>query len=191
MTGTRDAAPATITASQQELVQPVLFAKLEFDSGTVLAHTLIGNITWGGDTYFGIGQFGAVSPASETSDLSRSNLSLTLSNIPGDIGAVVLTEASIGRTGTLFLGYLNPTTWQLVAAPAVLFRGRMDAPKIRQGGDTFTVTVTLESRFAAWGKPLVRRYNSAFQQSVYPGDTGFQFAEQAAERQVVWGGKVA
>lgn len=190
MTGTRDAAALTLTASAQPLVHPVLFAKLEFDGGMVLAHTRLGPLTWGGDTYLGVGQFGGVSPAGEPSDLSRSTLSLTLSNIPGDMGALVLNEHFQGRRGTLFLGYLDETTQQLVADPAITYRGLMDNAKITQSGQTFAVTVNLESRFAAWDKPVVRRYNSAFQQSVYPGDLGLAFVEQAAEKQITWGQKL-
>lgn len=189
MTGTRDAAPATLTASQQDLILPVLFAKLEFDSGDVLAHSSLGNLAFGGDTYLGIGQFGGVGSAGEPSDLSRSTLTLTLSNIPGDMGALVLNEYFQGRRGTLYLGYLDPTTRLLVADPAIIYRGRMDNAKIQQGGDTFTVTVSIESRFASWNKPVIRRYNNAYQQSVYPGDKGFEFVEQAAEKQINWGQK--
>jgi hypothetical protein len=190
VTGTRDADPATITASQQDTLYPVLFAKLEFDSGNVLAHSALGTLTFGGDTYNGIGQFGGVSAAGEPSDLSRSTLSLTLSNIPGDMGALVLNEHFQGRRGTLYLGYLDPTTRLLVADPAIIHRGRMDNAKIRQGGDSFTVTVSIENRFAAWNKPVVRRFNNAFQQSVYPSDRGFEFVEQAAEKQIAWGQKL-
>ena len=190
MTGTRDVAPATLTAAQQDLIEPVLFAELQFDSGAVLAHTQLGSITWGGDTYLGVGQFGAVTAAAEPSDLSRSTLSLTLSNIPGDMGALVLDEYFQGRTGTLYLGYLDTTTKQLVGDPVILYRGRMDNAQIDQGGDTFTVTVKIENRFAAWDKPLVRRFNTADQRARYPGDRGFEFTEQAAEKQINWGQKL-
>jgi len=191
VTGTRDIDPGTLSASQQDLILPVLLAKLEFDSGDVLAHTSLGSIDFGGDTYLGIGQFGGVSSAGEPSDLSRSNLSLTLSNIPGTMGALVLNEYYQGRRATLFLGYLDQTTRHLVGDPAIVYRGRMDTADIDQGGDTFTVTVNIESRFASWDKPVIRRYNNAFQQSAFPGDKGFEFVEQAADKQVVWGGKLA
>lgn len=191
MTGTRDVAAATLTAAQQELIQPVLLAKLEFDSGAVLAHSRLGDLSFGGDTYLGIGQFGGVSQTQEGSDLSRSSIALTLSNIPGDMGALVLNEYFQGRRATLYLGYIDTTTSQLVAAPAILYRGRMDNARIRQGGDTFTVTVNIENRFAAWDKAAVRRFNNADQQSRYPGDRGFEFVEQAAEKQIVWGGKLS
>ncbi len=190
MTGTRDAPAATLTAAGQDLILPVLFAKLEFDGGDVLAHSGLGNLSFGGDTYLGVAQFGSVSAAGEPSDLSRSTVSLTLSNIPGDMGAVVLGEYFQGRRGTIYLGYLDPDTRQLVDDPAIIHRGRMDNARIRQGGDTFTVTVGIESRFAAWNKPLVRRYNNSFQQSLYPDDRGFEFIEQAAEKQINWGQKL-
>lgn len=189
MTGTRDAPTATLDAAAEDTIYPVLLARLEFDSGDVLAHSGLGNLTFDGRTYNGIGQFGEVSSAGEPSDLSRSTLNLTLSNIPGDMGALVLNEHFQGRRGTVYLGYLDPTTRQLVDDPVIIHRGRMDNAKIRQGGDTFTVSVSIESRFASWNKPVARRYNNAFQQSAYPGDRGFEFIEQAAEKQIHWGQK--
>ena len=50
--------------------------------------------------------------------------------------------------------------------------------------------LTVESRFAAWDRPLVRRYNNADQQTRYPGDKGLEFVEQTAEKQIVWGAKL-
>lgn len=190
MTGTRDVDSATLTAAQQDLIEPVLLAKLEFDGGDVLAHTRLGDIVYNGDTYLGIGQFGGVSSSEEASDLSRTPLNLTLSNIPGDLGAVVLGEHYQGRRATLYLGYLDAATQQLVGDPAILYRGRIDTAEIEQG-DTFTVSVSIESRFAAWDKAIIRRYNNADQQSRYSGDRGLEFVEQAADKQIVWGGKLA
>jgi hypothetical protein len=189
MTGTRDVDSATLSAAEQDVIHPVLLAKLEFDSGDVLAHSRLGPLTFGGDTYSGVGQFGGVTPAEESSDLSRTTLNLTLSNIPGDMGAIALGEHYQGRTATLYLGYIDPDTQQLAGDPVILYRGRMDTMDVEQG-DTFTVTVGIESRFAAWDKPAVRRYNNADQQARYPGDRGMEFAEQSAEKQVVWGGKL-
>lgn len=189
MTGSRDVDAATLTAAQQDSIAPVLFAKLEFDSGDVLAHSGVGNLTFGGDTYLGVGQFGAVSMAEEASDLSRTPITLTLSNIDQSMGAIVLGEHYQGRRATIYLGYLDLTTRQLVGDPAILYRGRMDTADIQQD-NTFTVTVSIESRFAAWDKPLVRRYNNADQQTRYSGDKGLEFVEQAAEKQIVWGGKL-
>src|SRR5262249_38331461 len=136
----------------------------------------------------GIGTLGSMGQVEEVSDLSRNSISLTLSNIPGDMGAIVLNEDYQGRRATLYLGYLDTTTGQLVDDPTIIYRGRIDTADI-QRDDSFVVTISVESRFAAWDRPLVRRYNNSDQQSRYPGDLGLQYIEQAAEKPVVWGQK--
>jgi hypothetical protein len=187
MTGTRDINAATLAASAASTIQPVLFAKLQLDEGDILAHTQLGDLTFGGDTYTGIGQFGGISSADEVSDLSRTPVSLTLSNIPPAMAAVVLGQHYQGRTATVYLGYLDLTTRLLVDDPTIFYRGLIDTADIQQDA-SFTITLSVESRFAAWDNPLVRRYNNSDQQSLFPGDTGLQFIEQAADKQIVWGG---
>lgn len=183
----RNIESATQTAAAAETIQPVLFAKLEFDGGDVLAHTQLGNIAFGGDTYIGIGSFGGISPAQETSDLSNTPLSITLSNIPSTMSAILLGEHYQGRRATIYLGYLDLTTRALVADPTILYRGRINTADIQQD-TSFTVTITIENRFAAWDKPLIRRYNNADQQNLYPGDRGFEFIEKVAQKPISWGG---
>ena len=189
MTGSRDIAPDTLTASLQDTIEPVLMAKLEFGSGDIVAHSGLGNLVFDGKSYLGVGKFGEVSAAEENSDLSRSPLRLTLSNIPGDMGAIALDESYQGRRATLYLGYIDQATGLLADDPVILYRGRMDNAVIRQG-QTFTVTINIENRFAAWDKPKVRRYNNADQQSRHPGDKGCQYVELTTEKQIVWGAKL-
>lgn len=187
MTGSRDITSTTLAAAAAPTVHPVLFVKLALDAGTVLVHSELGDISFGGDTYTGIGKFGGMGAAEESSDLSRTPISLTLSGIPNDLIAIVLGQYYQGRRATVFLGYLDLTTRVLVDTPTILYRGNIDAADIQQD-KTCTVTISVESRFAAWDKPLVRRYNNSDQQSRYPGDLGLQFIEQTADKQIIWGG---
>lgn len=186
---TRDLNAATESASQADAIHPVLFVKLEFPDGDVLVHSEIGDLTFGGDTYTGVGILGNVGTAEEDSELARTPLALTLSGIPTSMVSVVLNQHYQGRPATLYLGYLDLTTNRLVDDPAILYRGRMDSVLIDQGDD-LSVALTVESRFAAWDRPVVRRYNDADQQSRYPGDLGLQFVEQTTDRQIVWGQKL-
>lgn len=187
---TRSIASANETASQAPVIVPVFFVKLEFDSGDVLLHTGLGSITWGGDTYTGAGAIGKITPVDEDSELSRSTVQLTLRGLPTDIVSIVLGEYYQGRTATIYLGYLDQTTLALVADPLIVYRGRMDTATIEQG-ETLAVTLSVESRFSAWDKPLIRRYNHADQQSRYAGDRGLEFVEQTTEKELVWGQKLA
>ncbi len=182
---TRDIDAATLSASQSAAIHPVLFVELLFDGGAVRFHSELGEIVTGGNTYTGTGRLGSVSPVQEDTELARSTLSLSLSGLPTDIVAAVLNESFQGRRATLSLGYFD-TANQLVADPVVLYRGRMDTVSIEQGQD-LTVTISVESRFAAWDRPLERRYNDADQQARYPGDLGMQFVEQAVNKELFWG----
>ena len=187
MTGTRDAAAGTITASQASTIHPVVFAKLEFDSGTVAVHSELGDLTFGSVTYTGVGRFGTIGTAEESSDLSRTPITLTMSNIDQAMGSVVLGEYYQGRLATVYLGYLNMTTRALVADPAIIYKGLINNAQIDQG-KTFSVTISIESRLAAWERPITRRYNNADQILRYPGDKGMEFVEQAVNKPIIWGG---
>lgn len=178
----------TQTESEASNKRPVWFFKGEFDEGDLNLHTRLGTITWGGDTYTGTGGIGGISAVDEDSELSRSNLQLTLRGMPSDIVQIVLDENFQGRRATLYIGYVD-SSGVLVDDPIIIYRGRMDNARIKLGR-TFTVILNVESRFAAWDKPLVRRYNNADQQSRYPGDRGLEFIEQASEKEIFWGRKM-
>jgi hypothetical protein len=181
----RDLASATITASQQSVIVPVWFVKLEFDSGTMYLSTYDGPLTWGGHTYIGAGAIGGLSAIDEDTELARSTLSMQLRGLPDEIISIVQNEHFQGRTATTYIGYLNQTTRQLVADPSILHRGRMDTATIDED-QTCSVTLTVESRFADWDKAKVHRYNDADQKARFPGDRGMEFVAQAVQGKV-WG----
>lgn len=187
-TGTRDITSTTAAAAAAATIIPIIFAKLELDSGNILMHTGLGNVTFGGDTYVGVGKLGSIGTAEEVSDLSRTPLTLTLSGIPNDLIAIVLGQYYQGRRATIYLGYFDLTTRVLVDTPTIIYRGNIDSSNIEQD-KTGTVTLSVESRFSAWDKPNVRRFNNADQQLRYPGDTGLEFVEQATDKQIFWGAK--
>lgn len=186
MTGSRDITSTTIAAATAPTIHPVLFVKMQFDSGDVNLHSELGTITFGGDTYTGVGILGGISPAEEVSDLSNSQISLSLSGLPLDLTSVLFNEQYQGRTATVYLGYLDLTTNVLVDTPTILYRGLLDTADFKKG-KTVSITVSIGSRFAAWDNPQPRRYNNSGQQSRYPGDTGLQYIEQATYKTVIWG----
>jgi hypothetical protein len=177
---------ATEAASEAAVIEPVFFVKLAFDAGDVNFHSRIGDITWGGDTYTGTGALGGIDRIEEDSELARTPVSMTLSGLPTTLIAALLTENYQGRLATIYIGYFDTTTKQLVADPIILYRGLMDTPTFAQGS-TLSITLSVESRFAQWDRPLSRRYNNADQQGFFPGDTGMSFVEQSTEKQIAWG----
>lgn len=184
---THDISPQNIAASQASTQVPVYFVKLVLDSGDVLVHTQLGVITWGGNDYQGVGNLGTIQAVSEESEIGRATTSLTLSGIDSALISIVLGQYYQGRAAYIYIGFLDETTRELVSDPMLLFAGNIDTAPIELGAKTGSITMTVENEFADWDKPRVRRYNTADQQSRFPGDNFFKFAEQAADAQVYWG----
>jgi hypothetical protein len=186
ITGSRVIDPATQSAAAASTIHPVIFVKFEFDGGDVNLHTELGNLSFGGDTYTGIGKLGGLGNMEENSDLSRTPISMSLSGLPNDMVSILLAEQYQGRLATIFLGYLDLTTRTLVAAPTIIYKGNIDTADFSIDKN-FAVTLSVESRFAAWDSPLIRRYNNSDQQSRFPGDNGLEFIEQAVSKTIWWG----
>lgn len=167
---------------------PIYFVKLEFDSADVNLHSGHGDIIFNGDTYTGAGAIGAISGIEETVELGRSPVTLTMGGLPTTLIAALLNEQSQGRKATIYLGYMNMTTYKLVENPVIIHRGLMDTPDFNQDKE-LSISLKVESRFAQWDNPKVRRFTNEDQKSRYPTDTGFQFVETSVEKAIYWGQK--
>ena len=78
--------------------------KLEFGT-PVYCHSGIGTITYGGNDYVGVGQFGSVSNAKESENLTPSPLTLTLSGVDSSLIAEALDSGTYGDVVTIYHGY--------------------------------------------------------------------------------------
>lgn len=177
-----------ITAVTSNTTAPVLFAELDFASGFVRCHSGIGTISWGGYDWLGVGTFGIVSAVEDSSDLQRKTMTYTLNGIPTEMISLVLSQQYQGRTANLYLGFIDRTTGIFTDTPFIIDKGKMDISTIEEGA-TLSVTVSAESRMAAWDRPIIRRYTNAEQQSRFAGDLGLEYIDKAAVNQVYWGRK--
>lgn len=215
----RELSASNLAAVTADTITPVLFAELDFGGGVVRAHSAIGTISWGGNDWLGVGTFGQVSAVEDSAEMQRQTVSYTLNGIPSEMLALVLGEQYQGRSAKLYLGFyasvalpasdmlredtgyilmedggrieLEPEpiiSQGLVDDPLLIALGKMDVSTIDQG-QTLTVIITAESRFAAWNRPIVRRYTNAEQTTRFPGDKGLEFIDQAAQKEIFWGRK--
>lgn len=180
---TKEIHAATLTASQANTVWPVLMCDLDFSSGHVLAHTDVGTLTWNGDNYIGVGDFGGVSFQTESLDLQANGCTLTLTGIDPDYISIALGEHYQGRIGILCLALLNQSH-AIVGDPMVIFKGRIDTQNITMGAETAAINVSIESPLADWTRPRVRRYNHEDQKNRYSSDTGLRFVESMVNKEI-------
>jgi hypothetical protein len=181
----RTLTPATEAALADGQVRALVFVLMDFSSGILRVNNSAQTVAWAGEDWLGVGHLGAIDAVSEGIGLEARGLSFQISGVPSANVAAALGTDYQGRDCKLWLAPLDDA-YAPIADPALVFWGRLDTMDIELGA-TATITVSAESRLADWDRPRVRRYNHADQQIDYPGDLGFEFVEQMAEKELRWG----
>lgn len=183
---TRALSPAFAEALAAAELCPVVFFEGEFASGTVRIWTGLGEVSWDGKTWTGLGgllSFGAIE---ETNQVVASGTMLSLSAVPVDLVALAISEAQQGKPGRLWLGLLSETG-EIIADPVKAFAGRLDVPEITDNATTCTLTLSYESRLIDLTIARAWRYTSESQQVLHPGDRGFDYVTTIQDKEITWG----
>jgi hypothetical protein len=165
---------------------------LDFVSGHVRAHDGIGTISWGGNSYDGLGKFGGIEVADESIDLIARPLKLTLSGVPeaslpAPLVATALDEVYQGRAAILYLGLWNDTAGALIDTPEILWEGFMDHMIVTLAEGSGAIALNCEHRLRR--EPRIARYTDADQQLAYPGDRFFDLVPKIAGFKGKWGSR--
>ncbi len=127
---------------------PILFAHLDWPDVPVWAHTGVGPITWGGQTWRGVGTLGNIELPPEASEIAALEAVLSLAGVPADLDGYA-DDAIRNRSMSLHLGAVagrpgghdgQQTSGPgntLIGAPVQMFSGLMD-------GLTLTASATDE-----------------------------------------------
>lgn len=180
----------TTDVSTERHIRLVIFAALEFDSGTVYVHDSIGTFSFGGNDYLGVGDFGGISTIEENQQMSAYEITLVLSGLDADLLDEALNQNYQGRAVTIYLGALDLDTGALLATPNEIWSGAMDVARIAVGaGDENAIEITCESDFARLEKINGRTFSDSDLQAEYSGDTFLQYCAAMEDAKVVWRGE--
>lgn len=186
----RDLAANTAAQYAASHVNPIVFAKLEFDpstAGTLYLHNGLGSYTWGGQTWTGTGDLGQISSIEEGEQISPYNIRLTLSGLDASLAAEAVKQDYYQRPVTLYLGALNASD-ALVADPDAIWTGFMDQMNVVVGGDNGdTIELLAESELAMFSRSRNILYTNAKQQSDSSGDTFFTHLQEMEDITLDWG----
>lgn len=187
----RDITSGMQSAGSDAKVLPVLFVALDFPSGIVRVCSAGYSLDWDGFSWVGAGELGTVEPIEEGTELQSRGVALTLSGVPIARIGQTLNEEYQGRDATIWLAFLDPDSYQVVADPTIVFKGQMDVltPQFDRSANTqlAAIRLTCESRFVRWEQSRVRRYTHEDQQLDYPGDKFFEYVPRMQEIQISWG----
>jgi len=181
----RDLTASVITQLQAASVEVGILFEGEFASGWVRLWSGIGNLSWDGKTWSGVGTLLGISAIDETSEIRASGLTVTLSGVPSDLLAAALGDARSGKTGRVYLAFFSGGS--VVADPVLQFQGRLDVPAIEDGEDTSTIAISYESELIDLERARERRYTPEDQAIDYPGDLGFAYVASLQDAQITWG----
>lgn len=176
-----------LTALQASILYPAIFVNMGFASGTVHIWSGVGSVTWGGNTYTGVGSFGGISVIEEGSAVEAKGIALTLSGIDATMLADALQEMQLGLPISIYMALYASRGGSLIADPLVAWAGRMDQPEIVISGTTATISIKAESRIIDLNVPVDRRLTLEDSQIKVPGDLGFQFVFGIQEKQLLFG----
>ena len=184
---TRVASTPNTTELEKPSITIFVAVDLDFASGHVRAHDGVGDISFGGYTYSGVGRFGGIDIAEESISVIAKPVTLSLSGVDSSLLSTALLEQYQGRTATIYMGLLNTETLALIDTPETLWEGRMDVMTVQLGPETGSIKLNCEHRLRR--EPRIARYTDADQQLAYSGDLFFNLIGKIAGFKGTWGNK--
>jgi hypothetical protein len=182
----QDLSAAMLGATQATVFLPAIFVQATLASGTLYLWSGLGNTTWNGQTWQGVGSLLKISTVEEKATVAATGLVVTLSGINPTLLANVLNEFNLTGPVKVFLGAFS-SPGVLIPDPITLWSGALDQPTIDVGGDSASISINCESRLLEMNVSVERRYTDQDQQLDVPGDLAFSFVNSIQDQPVYWG----
>ena len=182
----RDLTGDMVAAIIAQVVRPVRFFEGVFADGTLRLWSGVGPITWDGETWLGAGHLGRIGPIEETAEVKAAGVRCEISGVSTANLATALAQVRLGAEGTIWEGCIDENN-DVIADPAISFKGRLDICEESDDGETATIVLTYESRLAALERARERRLTPEDQKALYPADEGFDFVPSIQEWNGKWG----
>jgi len=175
------------TALQAQNVNLVMFAKLEFPSGTLYVHNGLGTYNWDSQDWLGVGDLGSISKVEEGTDVSPYAITLTLSGLDSTMSGAALTEDYFMRPVTVYLGLLDSDD-TLIDTPSQIWAGLMDQMNLTVGADGGdAIQLIAESELSRFDKSKNLMYTNANQQQRFADDLFFSHIHKVEGAKIKWG----
>lgn len=175
------------TATQ---VTHAVLIKLQVNTSTYTISNAYGPLTWDGTTYLGLGHFLSMAEIQDELTPTTSQLQLTLSGIPKDVGeaglglynsyvSLILDQKIKGSKVEIWRALFDPQTGAIDAPSTSLrFSGYIsnftisDATDVQSKTDSYTISVACSSILGILDRKVTgRRTNPTDQKALYPTDT--------------------
>ena len=177
---TRDINSSTSTASKDQQVTLCILGEFHFKDETIYLNHSAVEVTYNGNSYFGVGSLGSIELVRETDEIEITNIKLSLSNANSQIREYVAKLEYANRRCTLYAAFLSATN-SVVGVPVVIYDGLMDNMSMSLGANA-TVQLIVTNHLADWNRTRKGRYTSEEQKLVDSTDTGLDHLENAVQK---------
>ena len=165
-----------------------ILLRLDFDSGTVFLHSGVGDLSWDGNTWLGIGALGQISGVVEKAEGSDNRTRVTLSPIPtaelSNLVDEVTNDDPVGRPYKLYYAVIDNDR-EVVDDAIVLSSGTMDKVELVDG-EIASLSIDLVSDAARLNKRTSFKLTNQHQQGLFANDLGLAFVNDLG-REIRWG----
>ena len=175
---------AAATQASAQYYTLILMGKFEFDE-PVYAHTGIGELTYDGNTYLGVGDFGEIGEVREAEAIGPLSLSIGLALPNASYLAEAMDAGNYGDLVTIYAAY-RADDGTLVADPWVAWAGWYEFSTIIAGSQN-AISVTAQHDLSILDEIDGSRFTDEDQRARYPADLSFRFIHEMADLRLVWG----
>lgn len=169
-------------------IRPLFLFEGIFAETTLRLWDGFGTLTWDSKEWLGNGWYQGIDDVSESGEVQAQNLDVRLSGVPLALVSLLLTESRHSGTGRVWMGLFDESE-QVIDDACLLFSGMLSAPRIDDSSNGSEIILTYENDLVMLQRASELRTNDAAQQSIFPGDRGFQFAVGLEEWSGFFGNK--
>lgn len=169
-----------------DVVRPIYLVRMVFDSSDLNVWSGMGDLSYGGETYTGLGDLLSISEIKETADVQATGMNVSLAGVKSSLVTIAKDQDYQGRELTVSLGAFD-SSGDLIADPVIIFSGFMDTMTINEAGEYSSITIAVENKLIAFERSKVRRYTAEDQKINHPTDKGFEFVTAIVEKEIFWG----
>jgi hypothetical protein len=183
----RDITIAAQTELESLYTRPLFLVSIQFSNETIHVWTGIGDLSWSGSTYKGVGTLGQISPIVETTSTEAQGITLSLSGIPTELLGEALDNMTVAGKASVYLGFLS-SSGALVADPILAFSGITDQPSVDMSTDSATISIAVENKLTDLNRARGGRYTDADQRARHSTDAGLSYVSWLQDQFINWHG---
>lgn len=176
-----DPGAVVLAACRDGTAQRHMLMHVAHPSGTVRVWDGIGDFSFGGNTYLGVGGLGMVQGLSDSADIQQHEITCTLNNVP--LSAMRTDDGDVRGVEANVYAVLVKEDGTTLASREV-FTGYGDVLKSKMHGDVASFTLTLRGLLADWSAAPRAYYSPSDQKRIHAGDEGFAYINQLQDSTV-------